>query len=204
MDSGGQLKVSGFGLLRLSNISHDKAKLAKDHIDPSNIYMAPEVYKNLIVDRSVDVYSFGVMLYEMIEGATPFHSMPAEEAVKSMCLEGKRPTFKTWLRSYPPDLRELIEECWDPEPLVRPIFSEIIVRLDRIVASCSKHGWLKDTFKLHWYASTASFFNLICSLYMFLRHFMPRHTYVLHEKYDFAYAHECSDIHTYACLASLG
>ncbi|KAK8684788.1 hypothetical protein V6N13_040804 [Hibiscus sabdariffa] len=149
MDSGGQLKVSGFGLLRLSNISHDKAKLAKDHIDPSNMYMAPEVYKNLIVDRSVDVYSFGVMLYEMIEGATPFHSMPAEEAVKLMCLEGKRPTFKTRLRSYPPDLKELIEECWDQEPLVRPIFSEIIVRLDRIVASCSKHGWLKDTFKLH-------------------------------------------------------
>ncbi|GMI96043.1 INTEGRIN-LINKED KINASE1 [Hibiscus trionum] len=152
MDSGGQLKVAGFGLLRLSNISYDKAKLAEAHIDPSNIYMAPEVYKNLIVDRSVDAYSFGVMLYEMIEGSTPFHSMPAAEAVKLMCLEGKRPSFKTRLRSYPPDLRELIEECWNPEPLVRPIFSEIIVRLDRIVASCSKHGWLKDTFKLHWYA----------------------------------------------------
>lgn len=45
----------------------------------------------------------------------------------------------------------LIEECWDPEPVVRPTFSEIIVRLDRIVANCSKQGWWKDTFKLPWY-----------------------------------------------------
>ncbi|MBA0651576.1 hypothetical protein Goklo_018890, partial [Gossypium klotzschianum] len=150
MDSGGQLKVAGFGLLRLSNISYDKAKLSNPgaHVDPSNIYMAPEVYKNLIVDRSVDSYSFGVMLYEMIGGVTPFHHMPAEEAVKLMCLEGKRPPFKTKSKSYPPDLRELIEECWDPNPVVRPIFSEIIVRLDKVFANCSKHGKWKDTFKL--------------------------------------------------------
>ncbi|MBA0857999.1 hypothetical protein Goshw_019975 [Gossypium schwendimanii] len=152
MDSGGQLKVAGFGLLRLSNISYDKAKLSNPgaHVDPSNIYMAPEVYKNLIVDRSVDSYSFGVMLYEMIGGVTPFHHMPAEEAVKLMCLEGKRPPFKTKSKSYPPDLRELIEECWDPNPVVRPIFSEIIVRLDKVFANYSKYGKWKDTFKLPW------------------------------------------------------
>lgn len=46
----------------------------------------------------------------------------------------------------------LIGECWDPEPLVRPTFSEIIVRLDRIFATCNKQGWWKDTFKLPWYA----------------------------------------------------
>ncbi|MBA0684909.1 hypothetical protein Goari_026459 [Gossypium aridum] len=162
MDSGGQLKVAGFGLLRLSNISYDKAKLSNPgaHVDPSNIYMAPEVYKNLIVDRSVDSYSFGVMLYEMIGGVTPFHHMPAEEAVKLMCLEGKRPPFKTKSKSYPPDLRELIEECWDPNPVVRPIFSEIIVRLDKVFANYSKYGKWKDTFKLPWYASTSSF-NLV-------------------------------------------
>ncbi|XP_022722877.1 dual specificity protein kinase shkC-like isoform X2 [Durio zibethinus] len=152
LDNGGKLKVAGFGLLRLSKISADKAKLAQPdtHVDPSNIYVAPEVYKNVIFDRSVDAYSFGVMLYEMIEGVVPFHPKPAEEAVKLMCLEEKRPPFKTKSRSYPPDLRELIEECWDKEPVVRPTFSEIIVRLDKIVANCSKQGWWKDTFKLPW------------------------------------------------------
>ncbi|XVF84231.1 hypothetical protein PTKIN_Ptkin17bG0009300 [Pterospermum kingtungense] len=152
LDNSGQLKIAGFGLLRLSKISPDKAKLAQSdaRVDPSNIYVAPEVYKNVIFDRSVDAYSFGVILYEMIEGVVPFHPRPVEEAVKLMCLEGKRPPFKTKSRSYPPDLRELIEECWNREPVVRPTFSEIIVRLDKIVANGSKHGWWKDTFKLPW------------------------------------------------------
>ncbi|KAM1046388.1 hypothetical protein ACFX13_026473 [Malus domestica] len=153
LDNGGQLKVAGFGLIRLSKISPNKAKLAQPWADTdlSNLYVAPEIYKDEIFDRSVDAYSFGLILYEMIEGIQPFHPKPIEESVKLMCLEGKRPQLRTKSKSYPPVLKELIEECWDPEPVMRPIFSEIIVRLDRIVANCSKQGWWKDTFKLPWY-----------------------------------------------------
>ncbi|KAM6586161.1 hypothetical protein CsatB_013163 [Cannabis sativa] len=152
LDNGGQLKVSGFGLVKLSTISPDKAKLAQAgcKIDPSSLYVAPEVYKDEIFDRSVDAYSFGLILYEMIEGIQPFHPKSSEEAAKMMCLERNRPPFRNKSKNYPPDLKELIEECWDPEPVVRPTFSEIIVRLQRIVTNCSKQGWWKDTFKLPW------------------------------------------------------
>ncbi|KAG5589706.1 hypothetical protein H5410_040220 [Solanum commersonii] len=47
-------------------------------------------------------------------------------------------------------MSRLIEECWNPDSFIRPTFSEIIVRLNKIVANCSKHGWLKDTLKLPW------------------------------------------------------
>ncbi|XP_043706675.1 integrin-linked protein kinase 1-like [Telopea speciosissima] len=152
LDSGGQLKVAGFGLVKLSKIPPDKAKLAQPwaHVDRSSLYVAPEVYKDEIFDRSVDAFSFGLILYEMIEGVQPFHPNPPEEASIMICLEGKRPPVKVKSKSYPPDLKGLIEECWNPEPLVRPTFSEIIVRLDKIVANCSKHGWWKETFKLPW------------------------------------------------------
>ncbi|KAF3451079.1 hypothetical protein FNV43_RR07168 [Rhamnella rubrinervis] len=152
LDSGGQLKVAGFGVTRLSKISPDKAKLAQagGNIDPSNIYVAPEIYKDEIFDRSVDAYSFGLILHEMTEGLQSLQHKSPEEMVKIMCLEGKRPPFKSKSKSYPPELKELIEECWDPEPVVRPTFSEVIVRLDRIVSNCSKQGWWKDTFKLPW------------------------------------------------------
>ncbi|CAL1404762.1 unnamed protein product [Linum trigynum] len=151
LDSGGQLKVAGFGLIKLSLISVDKAKVAAgSSLDSSNVYMAPEVYRDEIFDRTVDAYSFGVMLYEMIEGAYPFYPKPLAEAVKLMGVEAKRPAFKLKSRHYPPDMKELIDECWHPEPVARPTFSEIIVRLDRIVSHCSKHGWWKDTFKLPW------------------------------------------------------
>lgn len=47
-------------------------------------------------------------------------------------------------------LCRLIEKCWHPEAAIRPTFSEIIIRLDKIVANCSKQGWWKDTFKFPW------------------------------------------------------
>ncbi|KAG6727264.1 hypothetical protein I3843_02G108000 [Carya illinoinensis] len=150
LDNGGQLKVAGFGLIRLSKIQPGKAKLAQPGADRSNLCMAPEVYKDDLFDRSVDVYSFSLILYEMFEGIQAFHPKSPEEAAKIMCLDGKRPPFKIKARSYPPDLKELIEQCWDQEAVARPTFSEIIVRLDKVVANCTKQGWLKDTFKLPW------------------------------------------------------
>ncbi|XP_031264611.1 integrin-linked protein kinase 1-like [Pistacia vera] len=146
LDSGGHLKITGFGLVNSSKNSPD-ISLAEQ---PANFYMAPEVYEDEMYDRSADAYSFGIILYEMIEGVQPFHPKSPEEVVKLMCCEGKRPPFKIKARSYPLDLRELIEECWHPEPVVRPTFSEIIVRLNKIVSNGSKHGWWKDTFKFPW------------------------------------------------------
>lgn len=97
LDRGGQLKISGFGLIRLSKISQENMKIAnhKAHIDLSSkeecfihileeviyfgklydqwnitflfadYYIAPEVYKDEIIDRRVDAHSFGIILYEV-------------------------------------------------------------------------------------------------------------------------------------------
>ncbi|KAG5570749.1 hypothetical protein H5410_060515 [Solanum commersonii] len=62
---------------------------------------------------------------QMLEGTPPFNTKSPEEATRLMCLEGQRPAFKSKSK-YPPELRELIEECWDPEPFVRPTFSEVV------------------------------------------------------------------------------
>lgn len=150
LDCGGQLKVAGFGLIRMSKISPDKARLLHHKsVDNSSLYIAPEIYRDELFDRSVDVHSFGLMLYEMMEGVPPFHPKSPEEAAKLICLEGMRPPFKNKSK-YPSDLRELIEECWDPKSVSRPSFCEIIARLDKIVLTCAKQGWWKDTFKFPW------------------------------------------------------
>ncbi|CAN4075375.1 unnamed protein product [Withania somnifera] len=150
LDNGGLLKVAGFGLIRLSKISPDKAKLVQpEDVDRSSPYVAPEIYKDETFDRNVDIYSFGIVLYEMIEGRPPFNTRSPQEAARLMCLEGQRPVFKSKSK-YPSELRELIEECWDPEAFVRPSFSEVIVRMNKIFANFSKKGWLKETFKLPW------------------------------------------------------
>ncbi|GJW85423.1 integrin-linked protein kinase 1-like protein [Tanacetum coccineum] len=144
-------QVAGIALIRLSKISPNKARLARPAtVDRENLYIAPEIYKDELFDGGVDVYSFGIILYEMMEGVQPFYPKPPEEAVKLMCVDVQRPTFKTKSKYYPPDLKELIEECWYPDLSIRPKFSEIIIRLDKIVGYSSKQGWFKDTFKLPW------------------------------------------------------
>ncbi|ONK56902.1 uncharacterized protein A4U43_C10F14460 [Asparagus officinalis] len=152
LDNSGQLKVAGFGLIKLSKLSHDKAKLAHhaSQINTLGSYIAPEVYRGEIFDRRVDSFSFGLILYEMNEGAAPFHLKGPEAALKMICLEKMRPPLKYKSKNYPVELKELIEECWDPDPVVRPTFTEIIIRLEKLYATCAKHGRWKDNFKIRW------------------------------------------------------
>ncbi|GKC81510.1 integrin-linked protein kinase 1-like protein isoform X1 [Tanacetum coccineum] len=102
--SGGLLKVAGFALIRLSKISPNKARLVRPAtVDRENLYIAPEIYKDKLFDGD-----------QMMEGVQPFYPKAPEEAVKLMCVDVQRPTFKTKSKYYPPDLKELIEECWYP------------------------------------------------------------------------------------------
>ncbi|XP_006353109.1 serine/threonine-protein kinase STY17-like isoform X3 [Solanum tuberosum] len=108
LDNGDHLKVAGFGLIKLSKISPDKAKLVQpEGFDRSSPYVAPEIYKDEIFDRNADIYSFGILLYEMLEGTPPFNTKSPEEATRLMCLEGQRPAFKSKSK-YPPELREYV------------------------------------------------------------------------------------------------
>jgi serine/threonine protein kinase len=149
-DDEGKLKVAGFGSRSLIKVSEDNPQMDQTTSKFNSVYTAPEMYRNGTFDRSVDVFAFGLILYEMIEGTHAFHPKPPEEAAKMICLEGMRPPFKNKPKYYPDDLRELIQECWDPTPSVRPTFEEIIVRLNKISTSFTKQTRWRDTFKLPW------------------------------------------------------
>ncbi|KAL6616523.1 hypothetical protein ACP70R_038793 [Stipagrostis hirtigluma subsp. patula] len=147
LDSGGQLKIAGFGVRRLSKVGPDTVKLVNHeaYVDTFSYYNAPELQRNDIFDTRVDAFSFGFILYEMAEGL--FHGKPSEDSAH-MIVKGMRPSLKSKLKGYPQDFKTLIEECWNPRPLERPTFSEIIVRLDKIYAHCEKHGSWKESLKI--------------------------------------------------------
>ncbi|CAH1414211.1 unnamed protein product [Lactuca virosa] len=133
------LKVGDFGLSKLIRVqnSHDVYKMTGE--TGSYRYMAPEVFKHRRYDKKVDVYSFAMILYQMIEGDPPLSNYEPYEAAKCAA-EGRRPVFRA--KSYSPDLRELTENCWDADMNKRPSFLEILKRLEKIKEKMgTDHHW---------------------------------------------------------------
>ncbi|KAK6133554.1 hypothetical protein DH2020_032683 [Rehmannia glutinosa] len=125
-DDSGHLKVADFGvskLLKVANrVKEDKPLICQD---TSCRYVAPEVFRNEEYDTKVDVFSFALILQEMIEGCPPFYSKPDHEVPKSYAAK-ERPPFKASMKFYAHGLKQLIEECWSENPANRPTFKQII------------------------------------------------------------------------------
>ncbi|VFQ61869.1 unnamed protein product [Cuscuta campestris] len=128
----GLLKVADFGLSKLMRytnaIKEDKPLTSQE---TSWRYVAPEVLKNEGYDTMVDVFSFALILQEMIEGCPPYPTKPDIE-VAEVYAANERPPFRAPVKLYAHGLRELIEECWSEIPSRRPIFRQIISRLEEI------------------------------------------------------------------------
>ncbi|XP_058100995.1 integrin-linked protein kinase 1-like [Magnolia sinica] len=131
-DDSGHLKVADFGLSKLLRVANTvKEDRPLTFQDNSCRYMAPEVFRNEEYNTKVDVFSFSMILQEMIEGSPPF-SMKQENEVPKAYAAKERPPFRASQRLYPRGLKELIEVCWNDNPAKRPTFRQIIDRLSAI------------------------------------------------------------------------
>lgn len=82
-------------------------------------YMAPEVGLSLGYDLKADVYSFGVLLWEVCALTKPFASITSSgEFERDVFMGGKRPVIEN---RWPTAMKELISSCWSASPNKRPI-----------------------------------------------------------------------------------
>ncbi|EKX37641.1 hypothetical protein GUITHDRAFT_154940 [Guillardia theta CCMP2712] len=93
-------------------------------------YQAPEVLKKEACGLPSDVYSFGIIVWELLSGRIPYEGISLEE-MKSAVIAGKRlPVRPTWNR----DLVMMMISCWEPEGQRRPTFSALIARISALIA----------------------------------------------------------------------
>ncbi|XP_038722134.1 integrin-linked protein kinase 1-like isoform X2 [Tripterygium wilfordii] len=135
-DDCGHLKVADFGVSKLLTVKEDKPLTC---LDTSFRYVAPEVFKYEEVDTKVDVFSFSLILQEMIEGCPPFYTTQEIEVPKVYAAR-ERPPFRAPAKYYGHGLKELIEDCWNENPSKRPTFRQIITRLESIHKSLSNRS----------------------------------------------------------------
>lgn len=95
------------------------------------IYMAPEVMTGGQYTQSADVYSFAIVLVQVVSTVEPYSESSLSTGQLLFAIEeGLRPKIPANL---PRHLHVLITECWDTNPRKRPSFEEIYRRLKRFI-----------------------------------------------------------------------
>lgn len=94
-------------------------------------YMAPEVIKGDKYNGKADVYSFALLMYEVVTDLEPYPSfqsgsMSLYKFNNKVVDEKYRPEFTVPIKE---SLKNLIEQCWSDDPKERPTFEEIFNKL---------------------------------------------------------------------------
>lgn len=123
-----RVKVCDFGL---SAVKQRGDKLQdKGGIPGTPLWMAPEVLMGKPLDEKADVYSFGIVLWEIFMQKEPFEQFENyKEFKRAVCKDNERPEIP---KSCPASLAALMAQCWDKDPSVRPSFTQIISILEQI------------------------------------------------------------------------
>ncbi|XP_057962934.1 serine/threonine-protein kinase STY8-like [Malania oleifera] len=124
MDENKVVKVADFGVARVQAESGVMTAETGTYR-----WMAPEVIEHRPYDHKADVFSFGIVLWELLTGELPYALLTPLQAAVGVVQKGLRPMVP---KRTQPKLAELLGRCWQHEPTRRPNFSEIIEILQQI------------------------------------------------------------------------
>jgi TolB-like protein len=118
----GRVKVLDFGLAKrlgsptgVDSEAPTDTRTAADSIVGTIPYMAPEQLRGQRVDARADIFSFGVMLYEMAAGARPFRGGSAADLTSTILREEPQP-LQTTRPDLPPRFVRLVGRCLEKDP----------------------------------------------------------------------------------------
>nr|CDS32911.1 mitogen activated protein kinase kinase kinase [Hymenolepis microstoma] len=132
----GQLKISDFGVSK--EITENSTKMS---FAGTVAWMAPEIMRDEPCSLKVDVWSFGVIVWEIITCEIPFNGVDVGAIIYGIASNRFSLPIPT---SCPTEFRVLMKRCWCPKPRNRPNFPQILSQLE---LACSELlQWREDDF----------------------------------------------------------
>eukprot|EP01100_Stratorugosa_tubuloviscum_P007725 TRINITY_DN318_c0_g2_i1.p1 TRINITY_DN318_c0_g2~~TRINITY_DN318_c0_g2_i1.p1 ORF type:complete len:558 (+),score=207.30 TRINITY_DN318_c0_g2_i1:44-1675(+) len=146
LDNNGTVKVCDFGLAIVKN--HGEMLQDKGGIVGSPLWMAPEVLLGKPLNEKSDIYSYALVFWELIAQEKLFPKIGSlADLRRKVCRDNIRPSLPANL---PQGIVNLLNDCWQANPLHRPLCSAILPRLDHafveaaISDSIGQSFWLKN------------------------------------------------------------
>jgi len=133
IDEHWKTKVADFGMSKILGIPGDASHMTACGT-PS--WTAPEILKNQNYTEKADVYSFAIVLWEMVTREDPYKGIAPFQVVLAVGTQGARPPLPV---NGNPKWLELIQRCWAEDFNTRPSFEELIDILEKFPDSNPKH-----------------------------------------------------------------
>ncbi|KAL8166513.1 hypothetical protein V2J09_008012 [Rumex salicifolius] len=122
VDNNWVVKVCDFGLSRLKHHTFLSSKSTAGTPE----WMAPEVLRNEQSNEKCDIYSFGVILWELATLRIPWHGLNPMQVVGVVGFQDKRLEIPKEVDTV---VTQIIQDCWENDPSLRPSFAQLIPRL---------------------------------------------------------------------------
>ncbi|CAG2101421.1 unnamed protein product [Medioppia subpectinata] len=120
------LKITDLGLAR------ELSKTTRMSQAGTYAWMAPEVIKSSTFSKASDVWSYGVVVWEILTGEMPYKGIDALAVAYGVAMNKLILPIPS---SCPPEFKALLEACWDETPHNRPDFESILNSLIDIANS---------------------------------------------------------------------
>lgn len=130
LTKGGGVFITDFGLARITQAG--ESTLSQDMIMGTPQYISPEQAKGVVdLDGRTDIYSFGIMLYEMLTGQVPFQADTGYSIIHSQIFD-QPPDPRELNTNISPELADLLLKVLSKEPENRPATAgEVVAELER-------------------------------------------------------------------------
>ena len=120
----GQVKVLDFGLAKLLEDKEEGSKAALHRTDLTEVgvpygtatYAAPEQARGDRVDKRADIFSTGVLLYEMLTGTWPFRGKTTIDVRHAVLHDAPRPVAELRKEPLPAQLQQILDRCLAKDP----------------------------------------------------------------------------------------